>query len=680
MLVFSILGPLMIRSCGREITPTAPKVRQMISLLLVRRNQVVQVSEIIDELWANNPPPSAMTTLQTYIYKLRKDVLEPSGLAQLVTQPSGYLLEVADDTVDASSFERLTAEGRQALGRNDFRHAADLLSRALAHWRGQALTGVRAGEILSGHVIRLEEIRLRALEMRIDAEMRLGRHQDLIGELKQLALTYPLHEGFHRDLMTALELSGRRFDALDVFRQLRTTLINELGLEPSAQLQELHQGLLSTGASAAGQGAGQGSAPVLDRSAGPQPRALVRQLATAPGTPRHAPQPVPRKVNRADQPLGGWHTPEPVPAQLPADIPDFVGRVELVFQIRRWLAMAVDNSHGRPVARALAVLGAAGLGKTTLTVHAAHLEKSRFPDGQFFGDLRGSSPKPADPGEVLHGFLNAARIRPQDIPQRIEDRSRLFRTWCRGRRVLIVLDDARSYAQAAQLIPATPHSVVLISSRGTADGHSGVMVSELRPMTPDEGLALLSQVVGADRVAAEPAAARAVVELCGRLPLAIRSVGANLASIPGCSIRKVAAQLEADAVPLAEFQHDGHDLRDRYEGSYQSLEPNDRSTLRLLSLLPPGPFSGGTAADLLGVSPNDVTRRLNRLVDCRLLKSTTATGATSDACYELDRLCRLYAQERLSTEYLQPQVQRGGSGARTPLQNSGGRTPSAASG
>src|SRR5260221_207738 len=212
---FRMLGPLAVIAEGRDFTPTAPKVRQVLAFLLLRRNQVVQVTELIDELWSNCPPESAMTTLQTYVYKLRKEVLDPCALARLYTKPCGYLLDVTDENVDVCGFEDLSSQGRLALESGDTLRAAQLLSEALSVWRGEALVGVTTGEIVSAHVTRLEENRRRALEMRIEADMRLGRHQELISELKVLLFTNPLHERFHADLITAASPFCARYEGLE---------------------------------------------------------------------------------------------------------------------------------------------------------------------------------------------------------------------------------------------------------------------------------------------------------------------------------------------------------------------------------------------------------------------------------------------------------------------------------
>ncbi|MEV0236683.1 BTAD domain-containing putative transcriptional regulator [Nonomuraea sp. NPDC050786] len=608
---FRILGPLAVIHEGRDITPTAPKVRQVLAFLLVRKGQIVQISEFIDELWGDHPPESAMTTLQTYIYKLRKEVLDPSGLARLHTQQCGYLLEVPDESVDVGIFEKATREGRLTLESGDAQRAGELLSEALSVWRGQALLGVTTGEILSAHVTRLEENRLRALELHIDADMRLGRYRELISELKTLVHGYPLHERFYGDLMTALNRSGRRYEALEVYRQLRKVLIDELGLEPSAALQRLHQSLLSADA--------------------PKP------AGAAPA-----------------QPQGSTTTPPPaaltVPAQLPPDISDFTGRVAELARLAQVLAAP---QPGSTAARTISITGMGGVGKTTLALHAAHLHRAQFPDGQLFTDLHGASETPAAPGDVLAGFLRSVGVPEQQIPPTLEERSNLFRTWSNNRRILVVLDNASDAAQVTPLLPATPHCVVIVTSREGLQSMPGVTNVELGVMSLSEGTQLLGRIIGAERVAAEPERAETIVELCGRLPRALRCVGSRLAAARVWSLQKMAALLESSPAPLDQLRFAEFDVRADYDHAYFRLDPHDRSTLRLLSLLPAQDFTAVTAAGLLGNATDAVEARLTRLAGCHLL-DVRADDAGSIR-YGMHRLTRLYARERLNREFLQPE-------------------------
>ncbi|MFD8526709.1 BTAD domain-containing putative transcriptional regulator [Streptosporangium canum] len=609
---FCILGPLAVTHEGRDITPTAPKVRQVLTFLLVRRNQIVQVSEFVDELWSSHPPDSAMTTLQTYIYKLRKDVLDPSGLARLHTQPSGYLLDVADEAIDVCDFERLSRQGRLALEKGDPLRASELLTEALSLWRGQALVGVTAGEILSAHVTRLEENRLRALEMHIEADMRLGRYQELISELKVLVYTYPLHERFHGDLMTALNRSGRRYEALEVYRQLRGVLIDELGLEPSTAMQRLHQSLLSADS----------ADPAKARPAPPVATA-TRYAATL-----------------------------TVPAQLPPDISDFTGRTEPLAHIRRILAAGQNN---RTTARAVSICGMAGAGKTTLALHAAHLNRAQYPDGQLFADLRGASATPTPQTDVLASFLRAVGVPDHQIPPSLEERSNLFRTWSNGRRVLVILDDACAASQVASLLPATPQCTVIITSREGLQSLPGVQTVELGVMNLTEGVELLGRIIGTDRVAAEREQAEKIVDLCGHLPLALRSVGARLAAARTWPLQKMAALIESGPAPLDQLRFAEFDVRADYDDTYFRLDPHDRSALRLLSLLPPQDFTAATAAGLLGSAADAVEAQLTRLVSCHLL-DVKSEGGIDGIRYEMHKLTRLYARERLNREFIQPEM------------------------
>jgi len=631
---FRILGPLSVVHDGHEITPTAPKIRQVLTFLLLRQNQLVQVSELIDELWGDHPPESAMTTLQTYIYKLRKDLIDPHSLGRVHTKPSGYLLDVDDTRIDVCDFERLASDGRVALENGDARKATELLSEALNLWRGQALVGVAAGELLSAYVTRLEEDRLRALELRIEADMRLGHHQKLISELKMLTFTHALHERFHADLMTALHRSGRRYEALEVYRRLRTVLIDELGLEPSAGVQRLHQSLLS--------------ADTVDpaESADPMDPAGEAGLAGPAGA-----------VKRAEPPVltaPAYAFTLAVPAQLPPDVPDFTGRVGPLAQVRRGLAVGEDSST---TARVVSICGMPGVGKTTLALRAAHIDRAQYPDGQLFADLRGASANPAAPADVLAGFLRAAGIPEHQIPGAAdeEERSKLFRTWTNDRRVLIVLDDACTAAQVAPLLPATPRCAVIITSRWRLQSLPGVRPVELRVMDLDEGVELLGRIVGADRVAAEREHAETIVELSGRLPLALRCVGARLAANPAWPLGKLTALIRSRPAPLDVFRFAEFDVRARYDSSYSQLDPSERSTLRLLSLLPPHEFSATTVAGLLGNPADVVEAQFSRLVGCHLLE-VAARDSADEPRYRLHKLSRLYARERLDREFIEPEA------------------------
>ncbi|MET9963656.1 AfsR/SARP family transcriptional regulator [Streptomyces sp. NPDC006326] len=286
-----VLGALAVRENGVSITPTAPKPRQVLALLALHADQVVPVAALIEELWGGEPPRSARTTLQTYVLQLRALIataLEKGAGAGaespqdtesarehasrtakdvLVTLPGGYLLNSGGGTLDVREFDRLAGMGYRAMDAGDFPSAARLLREALALWSGAAFADVQGGVQLDMETRRLEETRLCALDQRIEADLRLGRHRELLAELTVLVSRYRTHENLHGQFMLALHRSGRRGEALDVYQRLRGTLVRELGLEPSAGLRRLQRSILMAGpenlAEAGAEAAGGRPAPLV---------------------------------------------------------------------------------------------------------------------------------------------------------------------------------------------------------------------------------------------------------------------------------------------------------------------------------------------------------------------------------------------------------------------------------
>ncbi|WP_327713860.1 AfsR/SARP family transcriptional regulator (plasmid) [Streptomyces sp. NBC_00464] len=257
-----VLGPLGVRVNGVAVMPSAPKPRKVLALLALHVDRVVPVGLLVDELWGERPPRSARTTLQTYVLQLRELIgaaLESgrAGVASgagpegpvsakdvLVTAPGGYLLRGGGGSSDVREFDRLAGMGYRAMDGEDFAGAARSLREALALWGGSALADVRVGAQLEVEVCRLEEARLCALYQRIEADLRLGRHRELLGELTVLVSRYRTHEALHGQFMLALYRSGRRSEALSVYQRLRQALVRDLGLEPSAGLRRLQQTMI----------------------------------------------------------------------------------------------------------------------------------------------------------------------------------------------------------------------------------------------------------------------------------------------------------------------------------------------------------------------------------------------------------------------------------------------------
>jgi DNA-binding SARP family transcriptional activator len=595
---FRLLGALEVINDGEDITPTAPKLREVLALLVLHANQLVRIESLIDELWGDNPPVSALSTLQTYIYKLRKVLFDRVAGITLVTKPAGYLAMVPPECVDVCAFEESVAEGLKAMERGDATAAAQALATALARWRGPALADVLSGSLLTAHGTRLEERKLTAIELRIEAELKLGRHIELISELKELTSANPYHEGLHTKLMLALYRAGRRGEALESYRQVRSVLVDELGVEPSPQTMRMQQCLLT-------------SDPALDNVM--------------------APVPAPRAVPTLS-----------TPAQLPPDIADFAGRRS---EVSRAEQLITCGSESGTAVRVVLITGMPGVGKTVLGVRAAHRAASRFPGGQLFADLGSPGRTPSSPAAILWRFLRAAGFRPDEIPDCTDERSKLFRTWTARHAALIFLDDAVSAAQVIPLLPGSPYCGVVVTSRSRLPGLPGACHVELDVFTVAEGVELLANIAGRGRVDADVRAAEQLVELCGRLPLAIRSVGAKLAATPGWPIAKLIGMLGASRSRLDQLACAGYDIRTRFDASYQRLSEPDKGAFRLLGLLRDGEFTEDRVAALLGCSPPDADDLLARLVDHRLLRVTG--HGPGGIRYGFHQFARLYARDRL---------------------------------
>lgn len=633
---FRVLGPIEILDHGCNVVPTAPKPRQVISLLLLRRNTLVQTAELIDELWEHNPPGSAMTTLQTYVYKLRKVLLRQDGEEILRTKPGGYLLAVPDSAIDLHEFETDANAGKELLEEGDPAGAAAVLKRALSIWRGPALADVTPGSLLTSYVIRLQELHFRTRDLRIQAELQLGLHRELISELKSLVMAHPLHENLHAFLMIALHRSGRRHEALEVYLLLRNNMVKELGLEPGQELKQLHRALLVDGPLDT-------SVPHHQLTAVTAEPAQLTVLSTAPAAaaaPPSAPS-APRPAPQAA--VAGV----PTPAQLPADLADFTGREAVVSDLIADFTATQKAGALRTAPWMALISGMPGVGKTALAVHVAHLVRERFGGGQLFADLRASSSSPRDPAEVLLSFLRSLGMAENQIPDDTEERCNLFRSVTADRRLLIVIDDVSSLADLRPLLPANPQCAVLVTGCRTLHGVGGALNVNLDVMDHTEAVELLARLVGRTRLEAERCATDRLVELCGRLPVALRCIGSRLVAVPGLPLTVLADRLTNSPQALDELYLGDLNLREMYDSSYARLNRQEQSTFRLLSMLPGEAFTGDAAAELLGWEPAAVERLLTRFADDHLIK---IVGFGNDKIhYAFPELTRAYAKSRLDS-------------------------------
>jgi DNA-binding SARP family transcriptional activator len=247
-----ILGPLHVTMAGSSVVPTAAKTRQLLAMFAINVGRLITTSALMEELWGSRAPLRAPGTLQTYVLHLRRLIgtalaTEPDQSPKdiLLTKHTGYQLDVDPGVVDSVRYEQLAAAGRAAGAAGDYRRAGELLSDALKMWRGPVLVDVNTGTQLGIEAMRLAESRLTDITLRIDADLYLGRHQQLLGELAALCARHPFMENFRAQYMLALYRSGRASQAMETYREMWRTARDQLGVEPGSALRRLHQALLS---------------------------------------------------------------------------------------------------------------------------------------------------------------------------------------------------------------------------------------------------------------------------------------------------------------------------------------------------------------------------------------------------------------------------------------------------
>ncbi|WBB60213.1 BTAD domain-containing putative transcriptional regulator [Streptomyces sp. WMMC500] len=630
---YRVLGRLDVCSGTRWIPLNAAKQRALLAHLLINAGRFVPADALIAELWGDDVPDSAAKSLQVYVHRLRRALGgEPETLH---TRPGGYELAVEPDGTDAARFTTLAAAGRAELADRRPAAAVESLTEALGLWRGPAFADVPATDAVRAEAARLEECRLTAWEDLADAKLAVGRHPELAAELGALLAQHPLREPLWGRLMLALHRSGRRSDALRTYARARRTLADELGVEPGAQLQEVHAAVLA---------------------GGPEP------------APRHE--------------VAG----RPAYCQLPARIPDFVGRREQLVQVLRWLgrpegvadrgvprldAWQVDARH--PAPRTVLVTGVAGAGKSTFAVHAAHLLRDAFPDGQLHADLRTAAGHPADTGDVLASLLKTLGMTGAGIPESVEERARRYRAELADRRVLVVLDNAGSERQIRPLLPGTGDSAVLVTSRAALAGLEGALRVGLGLLSDAEALELLARAAGDDRTRRDPEVAARIAAQCGNLPLALRIAGARLATRRHLSLPRLADALADERRRLDELVAGDLEVRASVTLGYAALDPAAQRAFRLLGLLDVPAVPGWVVAALLGDAPGGTPRAgtapagtprggsahgtpradpaalaersLDALVDNHLVE-VHAPDPAAEPRYRLHDLLRLYARER----------------------------------
>ncbi|MEU4537002.1 BTAD domain-containing putative transcriptional regulator [Streptosporangium sp. NPDC023825] len=566
---FSVLGPVRVWRDGDEVEIGSPQQRLVLAVLLLAEGRVVGHGHLLDAIWGEDRPRTAMSTLRTYVSRLRSAL----GAEVITSIGSGYAL--AGGTCDLVTMEELSREGRYG--------------EALALWRGEPLAGLEGG-YAEGQRIRLGERRLAVQELRLAREVEEGGHAEVIAELTALRGEHPARERLAGLLMLALYRSGRQAEAIGVFTDTRELLAEDLGIDPSPELAELYQRIITAD-----------PALGLKRAASP----AVRQ----------------------------------VPRQLPADTSDFTGRESEVDEMVD--ALRAGNASALVIS---AVSGAGGMGKTTLAVHVAHRLAPDYPDGQLFVNLRGSGAQPLAPETVLGRFLRSLGAEVPADSEEPGERAALYRSTLADRRMLVVLDNAANVAQVRPLLPGAAECAVLVTSRAKMVGLSGVRQVDLGVLPHDEAMALLGKVVGEARVAAEREAAADLIGACGYLPLAIRIVASRLAARPAWSVARMRDRMADERRRLAELRVDDLAVEATFALGYDQLDAGLASAFRLLAVPDAADFSLGSAAAVLGLDEPDAEEVCEALVDVSMLESP------SPGHYRYHDLLKIFARSRPDDE------------------------------
>ncbi|MDT9685569.1 BTAD domain-containing putative transcriptional regulator, partial [Streptomyces sp. TRM76323] len=606
-----ILGPLDVRVRRRQVQITAPRLQAVLGTLLLHAGEVVPVEHLAETVWEDNLPADPVNQVAVCVSMLRRK-LERAGAGRelLVTRPPGYRFAADRVRLDTMTVRRLRAEARERADAGDLTQSLALLRSALVQWRGPVLSGVTR-RAWRPEVRRWEEEKIAVREGCSDLQLRLGLYEELIEELSVFVREHPLLERPRHQLMTALSHVGRRADALRLYEETVELLGDEHAAAPGEELRRLH-------------------ARFLRGTEGP----LAPRLITARTGQEHLPG----------------------PCQLPGDLADFVGREEEIRTLHRTL---VPRPGPVPVA---VVAGMAGTGKTALAVHVAHLLRPVFGAGQLYIDLRGTGERPVTPQAALTRFLRELGVQGPAVPDSLDERAELFRSLLADRQVLIVLDDAGHVEQVLPLLPGTGSCAVLVTSRFRLATLPGLHVPELGVFERGEALALLGRLVGERRVAAEPGPAGELVEYCGRLPLAVRVLGAKLASKPHWALRKAASRLADERHRLDELAHEGLQVRSSLAPSYRGLGRAARVLFRRLALLPPSEFSDWLCAPLTDLPPRAAEEALEELLEARLVE-TTGLDEAGQPRYRMHELVRLYGRELL--ERAEPRADRTAALSRT---------------
>lgn len=593
------LGPLELWHEGRQFGLGTVKERCVLAVLVHARGEPVTVDALMDRVWDGVPPATGLNTLHAYLSRLRGRLRRGVGDLAQVKRPSPrqYQLLVDPEDIDLLRFQRLRKDARAAAGRGERDLALGLLRTAEHHWRGEPLAEFTSTWATTTRA-RLTEDYRRIREERIRLELELGRHADLIGELHELAAQNPLAQRVIASLMLALYRSGRPDEALALYRATRRRLHEGQGIEPGAELQELHLRILEQ------------DRTLMETDTDPGP---VELNGSAGAVPETAAEPEEPRNN------------------LPRDIRDFTGRTS---ELRILLTDATtgptsgsatdSGSDGgvpvplSPTALPLTVVhGMPGIGKTALAIHAAHRLRTSYPDGVLYVDLRGhSGQQPYDPAEAL-GILLHASGSSDKLPDSLDERAARWREWTARRRALVILDNARDAAQVSPLLPGAPTCRAIVTSRNRLPGLAGARTLFVDVLSEAEAAALFTRIAGAARVSGDSTALREVVAACDRHPLALQLLASRFRHRDSWDLRRLLDRLAQAADPLDEFDDA---IASVFRLSYAELSAPAQELFRRLALHTGPDITLHAAAALVGADMACIRKGIEELLDGHLLE------------------------------------------------------------